>query len=65
VLVERRGEGFGGIGSPGRITESGFEPLVEDGGAAWFVFKGKRTRAQPEEAEAARELLRTVKSALG
>lgn len=65
VLVERRGEGFGGIGSPGRITANGFEPLVDDGGTRSFVFKGQRTAAQPQEADSARELLRTLKAVLG
>lgn len=65
VLVERRGEGFGGIGSPGRITSNGFEPLVDDAGKAAFVFKGGRTEAQPQEADAARDLLRTLKAVLG
>jgi len=65
VLVERRGEGFGGIGSPGRITANGFEPLIDDGGAAWFVFKGQRQAASAEDAGAARKLLHDLKAALG
>lgn len=41
VLVERRGEGFGSVGSPGQLTEKGgFAALVERDGAAWFVAKG-------------------------
>lgn len=64
VLVERRGEGFGGIGSPGRITANGFEPLVDDGGKPSFVFKGHRLEASAEDAAAARRLLQELKSAL-
>lgn len=64
VLAERRGEGFGGIGSPGRITERGFEPLVVAGNREVFVFKGCEVEASPAEADAARGLLADLRSAL-
>lgn len=64
VLVERRDGGFGGIGSPGALTERGFEALVERGGGPVFVFKGEERRATAGEAEAARSLLRDVRQAL-
>ncbi len=64
VLVERRGGGFGGIGSPGRITQRGFEPLVISAGGASFVFKSESSAAAAAEVEAARNLLADLKSAL-
>lgn len=64
VLVERREEGFGGIGSPGAMGERGFEALVERGGEAYFVYKGEERVATAEEAEAARALLRDLQQAL-
>jgi hypothetical protein len=66
VLVERRGEGFGSIGSPGLLTEKGgFAALVERGGSLVFVSKGEERPAEPGEAEAARRLFTDLKSALG
>ncbi|MBA3975203.1 MAG: hypothetical protein C0504_13425 [Candidatus Solibacter sp.] len=64
VLVERRGEGFGGIGSPGRITERGFEPLISGGGREAFVFKGGEEAATAAEADAARRLLADLRPAI-
>lgn len=64
VLVERRDDGFGGIGSPGALTERGFEALVERGGETWFVSKGEQRRASEEQAAAARALLRDLRQAL-
>lgn len=66
VLVERRGEGFGPIGSPGLLTEKGgFAALVERAGQPWFVAKGEQRPAEPGEAEAARRLFTDLKSVLG
>ncbi|MCS7042386.1 MAG: hypothetical protein NZR01_06300 [Bryobacteraceae bacterium] len=66
VLVERRGEGFGGIGSPGKLVEGhGFAALVRRGSEDWFVARGSEWRAQPGEAEAARKLFTDLKAALG
>jgi hypothetical protein len=64
VLVERRGEGFGGVGSPGLIGEMGFAPLVHGAAAACFQGKDWSRPASVEEAAAARRLLEDVKSAL-
>lgn len=65
VLVERRGEGFGAIGSPGLLSEhGGFAALVQRDGESWFVAKGEERPAQPGEAEAARRLFTDLKSAL-
>lgn len=64
VLVERRGEGFGAVGSPGLLVEQGgFAALVERGGRSYFVWKGGEREAQQSEASAARRLfteLRTI-----
>lgn len=65
VLVERRGEGFGAVGSPGQLTEKGgFAALVQRDGVAWFVAKGGEWPAVPGEAEAARRLFADVRTAL-
>jgi hypothetical protein len=65
VLVERRGEGFGSIGSPGQLTEKGgFAALVNRDGVAWFVAKGGEWRAVSGEAEAARRLFTDLRTAL-
>ena len=65
VLVERRGEGFGAVGSPGMLMEKGgFGALVQREGLDWFVAKGESRPAQSGEAEAARRLFTDLKSAL-
>lgn len=66
VLVERRGGGFGGIGSPGKLVEGhGFAALVRRGGEDWFVARDGQWRAEAGEAEAARRLFTDLKAALG
>lgn len=65
VLVERRGEGFGAVGSPGRLVEEGgFAALVRRNGEDWWVSKGEERRAEAGEAEAARQLFTDLKAAL-
>jgi hypothetical protein len=65
VLVERRGEGFGEVGSPGKLVErGGFAALVRREGQDWWVGKGEERRAEPGEAEAARRLFTDLKAAL-
>ena len=65
VLVERKEDGFGAVGSPGVLTEKGgFAALVERGGQSWLVSKGEERPAQTREAEAARRLFTDLKSAL-
>lgn len=65
VLVERRGEGFGAVGSPGKLVEQGgFAALVRRGGEDWWVGKGEERRAGAGEAEAARRLFTDLKAAL-
>ncbi len=65
VLVERRGEGFGRAGSPGKLVEGhGFAALVRRGGSDWWVAHGAEWEASAEEAEAARRLFTDLKAAL-
>lgn len=64
VIVEKRGDGFGGIGSPGRIGERGFEVLVERNGRTVFAGRGAESAATEAEAAAARRLLKDLQSAL-
>jgi len=70
VLVERRGDGFGGLGSPGKLVEGhGFAALVRRGDGDWFVARASEWRAAPGEAEEARRLYadlnRLLKQPLG
>lgn len=64
VLVERRAQGFGGVGGPGLLTSTGFAALVDRDGRPWFVGKVEQREATPEEAAAARRLFTDLKSAL-
>jgi hypothetical protein len=49
ALVERAEDGFGGIGSPGLLTEKGFAALVRSGEGAFFVAKRYREKASDEQ----------------
>ena len=60
ILVERRGDGFGGIGAPGLLTEAGFAPLLNDS----FVAKGFQRPATEEECTTMRAFLTDLKAAL-
>ena len=60
ALVEKRGDGFGGIGSPGLLTEAGFAPLYQ----GEFIAKQWRRTATPAEIEAVRGFLDDLKAAL-
>ena len=65
VLVERRGEGFGAIGSPGVLIEGGFAALVARNGKDWLVGKSEARAASGGEAAAARRLYRDLRNILG
>ena len=65
VLVERRGEALGAVGSPGLLNASGFLALVARGGQDWFIGKSESRLATPEEAAAARGLYRDLREVLG
>lgn len=60
ILVERRGDGFGGIGAPGLLTEAGFAPLLN----GRFVAKEYQRAATPEELASMRAFLEDLKAAL-
>ncbi len=65
VVVERKGDGFGGVGSPGLLVEDGgFAALVRRGEEDWFVGRGESRRAGKDEAEAARRLFTDLKAVL-
>lgn len=61
ILVEKRDGGFGGIGAPGLLTESGFAPLLNGS----FVAKTFRRAAAQEELLTMRSFLNDLKAALG
>ena len=42
-------DGFGGIGSPGLLTNKGFAALVRSGEGAFFIAKGYREPADDEQ----------------
>lgn len=48
-LVERRGDGFGGMGSPGLLSDRGMAFLVWRGGAGYFVNKAGEMAASAEQ----------------
>jgi hypothetical protein len=64
ALVERRKDGFGGIGSAGRLTEKGIAPLVSRGAESFFVAKGFEQLASADEAEQIRRFQADLKHAL-
>jgi hypothetical protein len=64
ALVEKRDTGFGHIGSPGIMTESGFAPLIQSGAGCSFVCKGYSQPASLLEAEAAHGFFTQLKQAL-
>ncbi len=65
VLVERRDDGFGMIGSPGSLTDKGFAALVVRGGHDWFIGKNESREASENEAFEARRLYRDLREILG
>jgi len=65
ALVERKGDGFGGIGSAGRLTEKGIAPLVMRGNDAFFVAKGFEQVASAEDVDGIRRFQADLKFALG
>ena len=51
ALVERRGEGFGGIGSAGLLSPAGFAPLVLRGDRYYFIARGFEQIASAEQVD--------------
>jgi hypothetical protein len=64
ALVERRGDGFGGIGSAGLLVDAGLAPLVWRGGEAYFVARGFERAATAEEVQALRKFSADLAHAL-
>jgi hypothetical protein len=64
ALVERRGEGLGEAGSPGKLDQRGLAPLIEQGGECWFVGKGFKDKALAGEVKACRDFFTALKTAL-
>lgn len=49
ALVERRGDGFGRVGTAGLLTEAGVAPLVWRESVGYFVAKGFQQQATDEQ----------------
>ncbi len=64
VLVERRADGFGAVGSPGAISDKGFAALVQRDSRDWFVGKNETREATDVEAAEARRLYRELREIL-
>lgn len=63
-LVERREDGFGGIGAPGLLAPVGLAPLIWRNGIAFFVAKGFERPATDKEVDALRRFTRDLETAL-
>jgi hypothetical protein len=64
ALVERAPDGFGGIGSAGILTGSGFAALIERGDRFYFVAKGFEQEAEPARVDALKRFSADLKEAL-
>jgi hypothetical protein len=64
VLVERREDGFGAVGSPGALSEKGFAALVQRDGRDWFIGRNESREATENEAAEARGLYRDLREIL-
>jgi hypothetical protein len=64
VLVERREDGFGAIGSPGALSDQGFAALVQRDGRDWFIGRNESREATESEAAEARGLYRDLREIL-
>ena len=64
ALVERAEDGFGGIGSPGLLTEKGFAALVRSGEGAFFIAKGYREPASERQIRKVRAFSEDLQRAL-
>jgi hypothetical protein len=65
ALVERRGEGFGGVGSSGLLTErGGLAPLVWRGEQAVFVGREFEQDASADDVSKLRAFAADLKSAI-
>ena len=64
ALVERRGEGFGAVGTAGLLTDYGVAPLMYKRDSAFFVTKGHEIPANPEQVQKLRSFQRDLSAAL-
>jgi hypothetical protein len=64
ALVENLNGAFGGIGSPGRLTDKGFAVLIERAGRRFFVAKDHEEEASPAQAALAHRFFTDLKEAL-
>ena len=64
VLVERREDGFGAIGSTGALSDQGFAALVQRDGRDWFIGRNESREATESEAAEARGLYRDLREIL-
>ena len=65
LLVERTASGFGQIGSPGLLTDSGFAALTWRGAASFFIAKNFERPATAEQVTAIRAFTAIVKNCIG
>ena len=64
AIVQRAGDGFGPVGSAGRLTETGFAVLVWRGEEAFFVARGYDQPASADEVTALRHFDADLRTAL-
>jgi hypothetical protein len=64
ALVEKRDGGFGNIGTPGLVTESGFAALLWRGEQGVFIGRGFELLATQEQVTAIRSFDRDLNEAL-
>jgi hypothetical protein len=65
ALVERTPDGFGGVGSAGILTGTGFAALIRRGEKSYFVAKNFEQEAEPAQVDALRRFSTDLKQALG
>lgn len=64
ALVERRPDGFGGIGTAGLLTGKGIAPLIWRAGSAFFVGKAFEQPAAVQQIEQLRKFQSDLAAAL-
>ncbi len=64
ALVERRGDGFGAVGTAGLLTDRGVAPLVTRNGHLVFFTKGHEIPAEPGQVESLRSFQSDLLAAL-
>ncbi len=64
ALVERTPDGFGQIGSSGRLTEAGYSALLWRQGRPFFVSRGLQEPATEEQVQSLRQFASDLEFAL-